>query len=113
MLTTPEKIRTLQRKLYAKAKQEPAYRFYALYDKLSREDILGHAWRLVRSNGGSPGVDGISFEAIESAEGVESYLRDLARDLRVKTYRAQPVRRVMIPKGDGNLRPLGIPMVIA
>ena len=111
MLTTPEKIRTLQRKLYAKAKQEPAYRFYALYDKISREDILGHAWRLVRSNGGSPGVDGISFEAIESAEGVESYLRDLARDLKEKTYRAQPVRRVMIPKGDGNLRPLGIPTI--
>jgi RNA-directed DNA polymerase len=108
-LTTPDTIRTLQRKLYAKAKQEPAYRFYALYDKLYREDILSHAWRLVRSNRGSPGMDGISFEAIESGIGVETFLRDLARDLKDKTYRAQPVRRVMIPKADGSQRPLGIP----
>jgi RNA-directed DNA polymerase len=108
-LTTPDTIRTLQRKLYAKAKQEPAYRFYALYDKISREDILSHAWRLVRSNRGSPGIDGISFEAIENGIGVETFLRDLARDLKDKTYRAQPVRRVMIPKADGSQRPLGIP----
>ena len=80
MLTTPETIRTLQRKLYAKAKQEPAYRFYALYDKISREDILNHAWRLVRANRGSPGVDGISFEAIERGIGVDTFLRELARE---------------------------------
>jgi len=110
-LTTPDKIRTLQRKLYAKAKQEPAYRFYALYDKISREDILSHAWRLVRANRGSPGVDGISFAAIENGIGVETFLRDLARDLKEKSYRAQPVRRVMIPKADGSLRPLGIPTI--
>ena len=108
-LVTPDTIRTLQRKLYAKAKQEPAYRFYALYDKISREDILSHAWRLVRSNRGSPGIDGISFEAIETGIGVETFLKDLARDLKDKTYRAQPVRRVMIPKADGSQRPLGIP----
>jgi len=110
-LTTPLTIRTLQRKLYAKAKQEPAYRFYALYDKTYREDLLSHAWRLVRSNGGSPGIDGITFEAIEHGEGVEGFLRELARDLRAKIYRAQPVRRVLIPKADGSLRPLGIPTI--
>lgn len=109
MLTTPATIRTLQRKLYAKAKQEPNYRFYALYDKVSREDILGHAWRLVRANRGSPGVDGISFEAIESGEGVASFLRNLAGDLKEKTYHTQPIKRVLIPKPDGSLRPLGIP----
>lgn len=111
MLTTPEVIRTLQRKLYVKAKQEPAYRFYALYDKISRADILEHAWRLVKANGGSPGVDGLNFAAIESGTGVETFLRELARDLKEKTYRAQAVRRVMIPKADGSLRPLGIPTI--
>ncbi|MBI3796785.1 MAG: hypothetical protein HY268_07440 [Deltaproteobacteria bacterium] len=111
VLPTPERIRTLQRKLYAKAKQEPAYRLYALYDKLYRADILSHAWRLVKANRGSPGVDGISFEAIESGEGIETCLRELAQDLKDKTYRAQPVRRLRIPKADGSLRPLGIPTI--
>lgn len=110
-LTTPDSIRTLQRKLYAKAKQEPAYRFYALYDKTYRADILSHAWRLVRSNGGSPGIDGVTFEVIERNEGVEGFLQELARDLRERTYLARPVRRVMIPKADGSQRPLGIPTI--
>ncbi len=107
MPTTPETIRTLQRKLYAKAKQEPAYRCYALYDKTCREDILSHARCLVRSNGDSPGIDGVTFEAIERGEGAAGFLRELARDLQAKTCRAQPVRRVRIPKADGSMRPLG------
>jgi len=86
LLTTPIEIRTLQRKLYVKAKQEPAYRFYALYDKLYRADILSHAWQLVRANKGAPGVDGVSFEAIESEIGVARYLLELRRDLQDKTY---------------------------
>ncbi|WP_347989591.1 group II intron reverse transcriptase/maturase [Methylomonas sp. AM2-LC] len=111
LLVTPTKIRTLQRKLYTKAKQEPAYRFYALYDKIYREDVLYHAWCLVRANKGSPGVDGISFEAIEHVIGLDKFLLELVHDLKEKTYRAQPVRRVMIPKADGSLRPLGIPTI--
>ena len=111
MLATPEVIRTLQRKLYTKAKQEPAYRFYALYDKVWRADILNHAYRLVCANKGSPGVDGISFEAIEQTTGIDVFLSELAQDLKDKTYHPSPVRRVMIPKADGNLRPLGIPTI--
>ena len=111
LLLTPDRIRTLQRKLYIKAKQEPAYRFYALYDKLYQADILHHAWRLVKANKGSPGVDGMSFEVIESGIGVGCYLELLSRELQDKTYQANPVRRVMIPKADGSLRPLGIPTI--
>ena len=77
MLLTPEKIRTLQRKLYTKAKREPGYRFYALYDKVYRADILRHAYNLVRSNKGAPGIDGVSFETIEAGEGVELFLERL------------------------------------
>ena len=111
LLLTPDRIWTLQRKLYIKAKQEPAYRFYALYDKLYQADILHHAWRLVKANKGSPGVDGMSFEVIESGIGVGCYLELLSRELQDKTYRGNPVRRVMIPKADGSLRPLGIPTI--
>ncbi len=111
MLTTPEVIRTLQRKLYTKAKQEPAYRFYALYDKVWRADVLAFAFRLVRANKGSPGVDGMNFEDIEQKIGVEKFLLGLAQDLKEKTYKPDPVRRVMIPKADGSMRPLGIPTI--
>ena len=110
-LTTPDVIRTLQRKLYTKAKQEPAYRFYALYDKAWRADILMFAYRLVRANKGSPGVDGMNFEDIEQKIGIEKFLSELAQDLKDKTYHPSPVRRVMIPKADGSLRPLGIPTI--
>ena len=110
-LTTPDAIRTLQRKLYTKAKQEPAYRFYALYDKVWRADILMFAYRLVRANKGSPGVDGMNFEDIEQKIGIEKFLSELAQDLKDKTYHPSPVRRVMIPKADGSLRPLGIPTI--
>jgi RNA-directed DNA polymerase len=107
-LATPEKIRTLQRKLYRKAKAEPAFRFYMLYDKICRADILRHAYGLTRSNAGAPGVDGVSFAQIE-ASGVEAWLAGLREELVSKTYRPDPVRRVMIPKPDGGERPLGIP----
>ncbi len=109
-LETPLKIRTLQRKLYCKAKQEPNYRFYLLYDKIHREDILAHAYREAKSNQGAPGVDGRSFEQIES-EGREEWLRGLREELRDETCRPQPVRRVKIPKPGGGERPLGIPTI--
>ena len=108
MLTTPENIRTLQRKLYRKAKQEKAYRFYALYDKVYRADILSHAYSLVRANKGSAGIDGITFEAIETGEGITAFLAELEEALKSKTYRPDPVKRVMIPKAKGAKRPLGI-----
>jgi RNA-directed DNA polymerase len=108
-LQTPEKIRTLQRKLYAKAKAEPAFRFYLLYDKIWRTDILAHAYALAKANAGAPGVDGVTFAEIEAA-GLKEWLAGLTEELRERTYRPQPVRRVLIPKPGGGERPLGIPM---
>jgi len=107
-LATPEKIRSLQRKLYSKAKAEPAFRFYQLYDKIWRADILAHAYALCRANGGAPGVDGETFAMIE-AQGEEKWLAGLGQELAAKTYQPQPVRRVKIPKPDGGERLLGIP----
>lgn len=111
MLITPDRIRTLQRKLYCKAKQEPDFRFYSVYDKVYRADILSHAFHLVRANKGAPGIDGVSFESIEEGEGEIHFLQTLERELRGKQYRGQAVRRVWIPKPDGSKRPLGIPTI--
>jgi RNA-directed DNA polymerase len=106
-LSTPKSVQKLQTALHAKAKAEPGYRFYALYDKISRADILAHAYALCRSNQGAPGVDGQDFAAVE-AYGLECWLGELALALREETYRAEPIRRVYIPKTNGKLRPLGI-----
>ena len=109
-LETPDKIRTLQRKLYVKAKAEPEFRFYLLHDKICRSDILAHAYALARSNAGAAGVDGTTFEDIERA-GLEAWLEALREDLASMRYRPEPVRRVMIPKPGGGERPLGIPTI--
>jgi retron-type reverse transcriptase len=111
-LTTPETVGKLQATLHAKAKESSTYRFYALYDKVYRPDVLRHAYARCRSNRGAAGVDEQTFADI-AAYGVEKWLGELAQDLKGKTYVPQPVRRVWIPKADGKQRPLGIPMLHA
>ena len=106
-LSTPKSVQKLQMALHAKAKAEAGCRFYALYDKISREDILAHAYAQCRSNKGAPGVDGQDFADID-AYGVQRWLGELAIALRQETYRPEPIRRVFIPKANGKLRPLGI-----
>jgi group II intron reverse transcriptase/maturase len=106
-LLPPPKVRKLQEALHAKAKGASNYRFYALYDKVYREDILEWAYARCRANGGAPGVDHQTFEDIE-AYGLGRWLNELAAELKAKSYHPQPVRRVFIPKGDGKQRPLGI-----
>ena len=106
-LATPKSVQRLQTALHAKAKAEADYRFYALYDKISRDDILAHAYAQCRSNKGAPGVDGQEFADVE-AYGVERWFGELALALREETYRPDPIRRVFIPKANGKLRPLGI-----
>jgi RNA-directed DNA polymerase len=109
-LTPPPKVEKLQTALHTKAKQSPSYRFYALYDKVYRADVLEYAYRLCRANDGRPGVDGQTFADID-AYGEERWLGELAEDLRKKEYQPRAVRRVYIPKPNGKQRPLGIPTI--
>jgi len=109
-LATPSSVQKLQAALHDKAKGSPSFRFYALYDKVYRRDVLAHAYQCCRANGGAAGVDGQGFGDIEEY-GVERWLDELAEELKDRTYRPQPVRRVYIPKPDGKQRPLGVPTI--
>jgi RNA-directed DNA polymerase len=110
--TSRKSVEKLQNSLQAKAKSEPSYRFYSLWDKVCREDVLREAFRRSRANAGAPGVDGVDFEGIESA-GVDRWLKALQEELRSKSYAPQPLLRVWIPKRNGGQRPLSIPTVSA
>ena len=109
-MTDDERVRDFQRKLYRKAKQEPDFRFYVLYDKIGHIHFLREAYRRVKANRGAPGIDGMTFEQIET-DGLNEFLFELQKELQEKTYKPQPVRRVHIPKANGGSRPLGIPTI--
>ena len=108
--TREKNVETLQSLLHAKAKSEPEYRFYSLWDKIYREDVLATAYGRSRKNGGAAGVDGETFEEIEE-QGKEKWLGELQEELRQKTYKPKPLRRVWIAKANGGTRPLGIPTI--
>jgi RNA-directed DNA polymerase len=110
VVTTDERVRMLQRKLYLKAKQDKTFKFYVLYDKIRLDYFLQEAYRRVKANGGAPGIDGVTFKQIEK-DGRAVFLENIKRELINKTYKAQAVRRVYIPKANGKLRPLGIPSI--
>src|SRR5258707_14664749 len=109
-LATPESVQKLQAALHDKAKKSPDFRFYALYDKVFRKDVLTFAYECCKANGGAAGVDNQTFEEIE-AYGAERWLDELTQELKSRTYRPLPVRRVFIPKPGGEQRPVGVPPI--
>jgi len=106
-----EKVNRLRFKLGKKAKQEPKFRFYSLYQHFYRMDVLRLAWKQVKANKGSPGIDGVKFDHFDTEEKEETFLLEIRQSLKEQTYRPQPVKRVYIPKPNGKLRPLGIPII--
>ena len=109
-MTDDERVRSLQRKLYRKAKEEERYRFYVLYDKVCLPYVVREAYRRVKANHGAPGVDGVSFSDLE-ADGEGEFLDTIRKELEERTYRPSPVKRKLIPKANGKMRPLGIPTI--